>query len=122
MLDNELGVILVSNPRFNKSAAAMVVSMGLSSDPDYRPGMAHYLEHILPSGSEKYPGVDDFDIYLSENGGYDNIYNDVDYTNYCFEVNHDAFGEALERHSQFFVALLFNQDYSESEVNIVNSE
>ena len=70
VLDNDLKVLLVSDPRFNKSAAAMVVGVGLFSDPDERPGMAHYLEHMLGLGTEKYPGVDDFNTYLSENGGY----------------------------------------------------
>ena len=122
VLDNQLRVMLVSDPKFNKSAAAMVVGVGLFSDPDDRPGMAHYLEHMLSRGSEKYPGVDDFDTYLNENGGYDNAYTDVDHTNYYFEVNHEAFPEALERHCQFFISPLFNQDYSEREVNAVHSE
>ncbi len=122
VLDNQLRVMLVSDPKFNKSSAAMVVGVGLFSDPGDRPGMAHYLEHMLSRGSEKYPGVDDFDTYLSENGGYDNAYTDVDHTNYFFEVNHEAFADALERHCQFFISPLFNQDYSEREVNAVHSE
>ena len=122
VLDNQLKVVLVSDPEFNKSAAAMVVGVGLFNDPDDRPGMAHYLEHMLSRGSEKYPGVDDFDTYLSEHGGYDNAYTDVDHTNYYFEVNHAAFAAALERHCQFFISPLFNQDYSEREVNAVHSE
>ena len=121
-LDNGLKVLLVSDPRFNKSAAAMVTGVGLFNDPDDRPGMAHYLEHMLFLGTEKYPGVDDYGTYLSENGGYNNAYTDVDHTNYFFEVNHDAYEGALDRLSQFFVAPLFDQDYAEREVNAVNSE
>ncbi|HIC69462.1 MAG TPA: hypothetical protein EYO90_08040, partial [Candidatus Latescibacteria bacterium] len=36
VLDNGLKVLLVSDQRFNKSAAAMVVGVGLFSDPDER--------------------------------------------------------------------------------------
>ena len=122
VLDNGLKVLLVSDQRFNKSAAAMVVGVGLFSDPDERPGMAHYLEHMLGLGTEKYPGVDDFNTYLSENGGYKNAYTDVDHTNYYLEVNHDAFSGAVDRLSQLFIAPLFTQDYAEREVNAVNSE
>ena len=122
ILPNQLKVMLVTDPRFNKSAAAMVVGVGLFSDPDERPGMAHYLEHMLFLGTEKYPGVDDYGAYLTENGGYDNAYTDVDHTNYFFEVNHEAFAGALDRFAQFFIGPLFDQDYAEREVNAVNSE
>jgi len=121
-LDNKLKVLLVSDPRFNKSAVAMVVGVGLFSDPDDRPGMAHYLEHMLFLGTEKYPGVDEYGTYLTENGGYNNAYTDVDHTNYYFEVNHDAFEGGLDRLAQFFIGPLFTQDYAEREVNAVNSE
>ena len=122
VLDNQLKVMLVSDSRFNKSAAAMVAGVGLFSDPDERPGLAHYLEHMLFLGTDKYPGVDDYGTYLSENGGYNNAYTDADHTNYYFEVNHDAFAGAIDRLSQFFIAPLFTQDFAEREVNAVNSE
>ena len=59
ILDNGLKVILVSNPKYNISAASMNVKVGSLSDPKDAQGLAHFLEHLLFLGTEKYPDVDD---------------------------------------------------------------
>ena len=59
-LDNGLEVILVSDPTAEKSAAALSVGLGASSDPTDYPGMAHYLEHMLFMGSAQFPEPDRF--------------------------------------------------------------
>ena len=43
VLGNGLEVMLVSDPTAEKSAAALSVGLGASSDPIDYPGMAHYL-------------------------------------------------------------------------------
>ncbi len=121
-LDNGLKVILVSNPKYNISAASMNVKVGSLSDPADAQGLAHFLEHMLFLGTEKYPDVEDYKMYLSKNGGYSNAYTAEDHTNYLFEVIHEAFEGALDRFSQFFIAPAFNADYTKREQNAVNSE
>ncbi len=39
------------------------------SDPDDFPGLAHFCEHMLFLGTERYPGENDYTSYLSEHGG-----------------------------------------------------
>ena len=80
-LDNGLKVILVSNPKYNISAASMNVKVGSLSDPEDAQGLAHFLEHLLFLGTEKYPDVEDYKMYLSNNGGYSNAYTAEDHTN-----------------------------------------
>ena len=121
-LDNGLKVILVSNPKYNISAASMHVKVGSLSDPEDAQGLAHFLEHLLFLGTEKYPDVEDYKMYLSNNGGYSNAYTAEDHTNYLFEVIHEAYEGALDRWSQFFIAPAFNPDYTKREINAVNSE
>lgn len=48
-------VLLVSDPTTERSAASMSVGVGHMSDPDNVPGLAHFLEHMLFLGTEKYP-------------------------------------------------------------------
>lgn len=122
VMENGLRVLTVSDPRFNKSSASMLVEVGSLDNPVERQGLAHFLEHMLFLGTEKYPGVDDYGTFVTENGGYDNAYTSSDHTNYYFEINHGAFKGALDRFSQFFVAPLFTQEYTEREMNAVNSE
>ena len=54
-LDNGLKVILLSDPKLNKSSAALAVGVGSLTDPKDRRGLAHFLEHMLFLGTEKYP-------------------------------------------------------------------
>ena len=122
VLNNDLKVLLIRDAKFNKSAASLVVGVGSLSNYGTRQGMAHFLEHMLFMGTEKYPGVDEYVQFISDNGGWRNAYTTVDHTNYFFDVNHDALEGALDRFSQFFVAPLFTKEYTEREMNAVNSE
>lgn len=121
-LDNGLRVLLVSDVNFNKSGAALAVGIGQIDDPFEHAGLAHFLEHMLFLGTEKYPDVKDYATYINTNGGYNNAYTSTDLTNYQFEVRHEALDGALDRFSQFFIAPLFNPDFTEREVNAVNNE
>lgn len=122
VLGNGLKVLLVSDPRFNKSAAAVHVGVGSLSNPKDRMGLAHFLEHMLFMGTEKYPEVDDYLNYVNENGGSRNAYTTEDHTAYYFEINHQAFEGALDRLAQFFISPLFTAPWPERELNAVHSE
>lgn len=121
-LDNGLKVILLSDPKLNKSSAALAVNVGSLSDPENRQGLAHFLEHMLFLGTEKYPDEAEYGNYLKTNGGYNNAYTSRDHTNYHFEIRHEAFEGALDRMAQFFIAPLFTPEFTEREMNAVNSE
>ncbi|WP_185960750.1 pitrilysin [Aliidiomarina halalkaliphila] len=121
-LDNQLRVVLVSDPEAEKSAAALAVRVGSLQDPVEQQGMAHYLEHMLFLGTEKYPEPGDYDDFMSQNGGMNNAYAAQDHTNYMFEVNNSALPEALDRFADFFRAPMLYPEYAEKEVNAVHSE
>ena len=121
-LPNGMKVILLSDPKLNVSSASMAVGVGNLSDPPQRLGLAHYLEHMLFLGTEKYPGVEEYGEYLQRNGGYSNAYTARDRTNYHLQVRPAAFEGALDRFAQFFIAPLFTPEFSEREVNAVHSE
>jgi secreted Zn-dependent insulinase-like peptidase len=46
-LDNELQVLIISDPDSDKAAASLDVFIGSASDPEDRAGLAHFLEHML---------------------------------------------------------------------------
>jgi insulysin len=122
VLPNGLKVFLVHNPRADASAAALAVGSGSLDDPPGRPGLAHFLEHMLFLGTEKYPEANAYSQYLSSHGGSANAYTAGDHTNYFFQVDNDAFEGALDRFAQFFVAPLFDQTYTDREMNAVDAE
>ena len=122
VLPNKLEVMLVSDPLAEKSAAALSVGVGLLQDPMSQQGMAHYLEHMLFLGTERYPDTNEYSAFMTANGGAQNAYTWLDITNYMFKVNNNAYDEALDRFSDFFKAPKLYPEYTEKEKNAVNAE
>eukprot|EP01102_Stenamoeba_stenopodia_P010549 TRINITY_DN3195_c0_g1_i1.p1 TRINITY_DN3195_c0_g1~~TRINITY_DN3195_c0_g1_i1.p1 ORF type:complete len:473 (+),score=107.38 TRINITY_DN3195_c0_g1_i1:22-1440(+) len=119
---NQLQILLISDPTTNISTASMSTAVGSFSDDDDVPGLAHFLEHMLFLGTKKYPNETSFDIFLSQHGGESNAYTDDEETNYYFEVDASYFYHALDMFAQFFIEPLFNPDATSRELNAVSSE
>ena len=121
-LDNNIEIMLVSDPNTDKSATALSVGVGLLQDPEAQQGMAHYLEHMLFLGTEKYPDTNEYSEFMSNNGGSQNASTWLDVTNYMFKINNSAYDEALDRFSDFFKAPKLYPEYADKERNAVNAE
>ena len=121
-LDNGLKVLLISDAEAEKSAAALDVNVGAGEDPNDTFGLAHFLEHMLFLGTEKYPTPGAFQSYVEGHGGGHNAYTSLVNTNYFFDIKPEYFDEALDRFAQFFIQPLFLQDYVERERQAVHSE
>ncbi|KAJ3307657.1 hypothetical protein HDV04_002773, partial [Boothiomyces sp. JEL0838] len=79
-LENELEVLLISDPKTDKSSAALDVHVGHLSDPDDVAGLAHFCEHLLFMGTEKYPEESEYRKFLAEHGGHSNAFTSSDHT------------------------------------------
>ena len=110
------------DPDTEKAAAALEVHAGHFSDPDERPGLAHFCEHMCFLGSEKYPGENEYKRYLASHGGRSNASTSMHLTNYKFEILADHAEKAVDIFSNFFVAPLFTSSGTEREVQAVSSE
>lgn len=121
-LENGLRVMLISDPQSQKAAASLDVAVGSADDPKDRAGLAHFLEHMLFLGTEKYPAPDDYQKFVAQQGGSHNAYTSPEHTNYFFDVKADALPQALDRFAQFFIAPLFTPQYVTRERNAVHSE
>jgi len=121
-LDNGLRALLVTDPDADNAAASLTVLRGSWDEPAEYPGLAHFLEHMLFIGTEKYPEVDSYQQFIAANGGSSNAYTAGDHTNYFFDIKPAAFEAALDRLAQFFIAPRLDPAYVEREMNAVNSE
>lgn len=121
-LANGLEAYIVSDPESNRSGAALSVASGSWKDPKDLPGLAHFVEHMLFLGTEKYPEESSFKSFIQEHNGQSNAYTTGDHTTYAFSINHDAFEEGLERFTWFFVKPLFNTSVLDREVNAIDQE
>lgn len=122
-LPNGLEAMIVHDPAADQPAASLSVRVGHYSDPDDLPGLAHALEHLMFQGTAKYPSENEYNAYLSGQGGWSNAFTATNETRYFFQVaNEGGFPEALDRFAQFFVHPLFREDCVERELQAVNSE
>ncbi|XP_060185604.1 insulin-degrading enzyme-like 1, peroxisomal isoform X2 [Lycium barbarum] len=122
VLQNNLEVLLISDPETDKCAASMDVPVGYYSDPKGLEGLAHFLEHMLFYASEKYPVENSYSKYITQHGGSTNAYTSSEHTNFYFDINADCFEEALDRFAQFFVKPLMSPDATTREIKAVDSE
>lgn len=86
------------------------------------PGLAHFLEHLLFCGSQRFPKENEYKEYIKSRGGHCNAYTSAQNTNYHFTVAADAFSGALERFASVFEGPLFSPSSIAREINAVNSE
>lgn len=121
-LPNRLKVVLITDTSSDKAAAALTVFRGSNHDPEQHAGLAHFLEHMLFIGTQKYPEVDGYQQFLTAHGGTSNAYTAPDHTNYFFDVAPEQYPEALDRFAQFFIAPLLSAEYVDREKNAVHSE
>uniref|UniRef100_A0A3B3IIR7 Insulin-degrading enzyme n=1 Tax=Oryzias latipes TaxID=8090 RepID=A0A3B3IIR7_ORYLA len=119
---NGLKAMLISDPTTDKASAALDVHIGSLSDPENISGLAHFCEHMLFLGTEKYPKENEYSQFLSEHAGSSNAFTSGEHTNYYFDVSHEHLQGALDRFAQFFLCPLFDESCKDREVNAVDSE
>ncbi|KMT65136.1 insulinase family protein [Catenovulum maritimum] len=122
-LDNGLNVILIESPACSKSAVSMSIAAGNYNDPDDCLGIAHFLEHMLFLGTEKFHSKeDDFAQFVEKRAGHTNAWTSLEQTNFYFDIHNNFITEAVERFSQFFICPLFDPKAIETEQVNINSE
>ncbi|KAJ2346468.1 metalloprotease, partial [Coemansia sp. RSA 2671] len=121
-LPNNLVALCVQDTEAKEAAASLSVNVGSNANPAEFQGLAHFLEHMLFLGTEKYPKEGEYDAYLASNSGRSNAYTSFTETNYYFSVFNGALENALDRFAQFFISPLFNADCVNRELNAVDSE
>ena len=120
ILKNGIKVILISDPKINKSSCCVGVNAG-NYDDEFA-GCAHFLEHLLFMGSEKYPDNRDFSSYLEKCGGINNAYTSEYNTCYYIELDTIFLEKGIDMLSWFFRKPLLDMKYIKSEMEIIDSE
>ncbi len=121
-LDNEMRVLLVEDMQASQAAASMAVNVGHFDDPQSRAGMAHFLEHMLFLGTDKYPDSGEYHAFINQHGGSNNAWTGTEQTNFFFSIDNAVLEESLDRFSQFFIAPRFNLELVDRERHAIESE
>jgi nardilysin len=104
------------------ASVSIAINAGSFNDPANRPGLAHFLEHMIFMGSEKYPDENAFNSLISSNGGYSNAYTENEVTNYQFKINHNELKLALDMKAHLLCKPLLKKDAMLREIQAVDSE
>jgi insulysin len=121
-LKNDLDVLLISDPDTDKAAVALDLYMGSYQNPEHTEGLAHFLEHMLFLGTNRYPAAGEYQTFISEHGGSHNASTSLEHTNYFFNIDAAYLEDALDRFAPFFFEPTFDQKYVNRERNAVESE
>lgn len=104
------------------AACALCVGVGSYSDPPDIQGLAHFVEHMVFMGSEKYPKENEFDSFIKKKGGSDNASTDCEATTFYFEIQEKHLPHAMDMFSQFFVSPLMLKEAMQREREAIESE
>ncbi|CAH2986249.1 unnamed protein product [Chilo suppressalis] len=104
------------------AAVALCVGVGSYSDPQDIQGLAHFVEHMVFMGSEKYPKENEFDAFIKKKGGSDNASTDCEMTTFYFEIQEKHLPQAMDMFSQFFVSPLMLKEAMQREREAIESE
>lgn len=127
-LPNGLKALLVhfneesSSESEDMAAIKISVKVGCFDDPPKAMGLAHFLEHILFMGSEKYPSENGFNDFLTANGGDDNASTSSEVTSFYFKIAEKVFPEALDIFAHQFISPLLLKNAMQREREAVDSE
>lgn len=122
LLPNGVQVLCISDPNADQSAVMVAVGSGYWSDPEEYPGMAHFCEHMLFMGTEKYPDSNEFSAQVANFGGKTNAYTAPDRTVYMFSSFEKGFLPLLDQFAHFFIDPIFDPSNISREMHAVDQE
>lgn len=120
-LDNGLTVCLLENRQAPIVTSALFYRVGTRDEPDGHGGVAHFLEHMMFKGSERY-GPGEIDRRTQALGGTNNAFTSHDATGYYFNFAADRWTEALAIEADRVTALTLDPEQVASERQVILEE
>ncbi|MBN3859959.1 hypothetical protein GKC56_05500 [Neisseriaceae bacterium PsAf] len=96
-LENGAKVLIIEDPEATQSMVSIHVAAGGYEDPDSQMGLAHFLEHAIFMGSQKYPIPTDIFNFVSNHSGIINAITSNTGTTFFFRVEINSLEEGLDR-------------------------
>lgn len=121
-LANGLRVLIVKTDYPDLVSVQIPVSVGARDENEVgKTGFAHFFEHMMFKGSEKYPQAVYADLF--KNAGVDNgAYTTNDYTNYHLDFSKDHLDKVLEIQADHFKNLTYTEAQFKTEALTVKGE
>jgi zinc protease len=120
-LDNGLTVVLAESRQAPLVAPALFYRGGAADESRGEEGIAHFLEHMMFKGSERYP-AGEIDRRTQALGGSSNAFTSHDSTAYHFSFSGDRWHEALAIEADRMVSLTLDPAEVETERQVIVEE
>lgn len=120
-LANGLSVVVMPNDRIPAVTELLVVKAGGADDPYGKTGLAHYLEHLMFTGTRNFP-EGTYDRAIARVGGEQNAYTVPDYTLYFATVAREHLPTVLAMESDRLQNLVFDPEHTARELKVITEE
>ena len=84
--------------------------------------MAHFTEHMVFLGSDKYPEAGGYSDYIASKGGWTNAFTEFEWTNFHFEVTYSGLQKSLDMMANQLARPLMLKSEIEKEITAIESE
>ena len=121
-LPGGLRVRLLHLPNASHAAALIRVHAGAHDAPAEYPGLAHFLEHLLFLGSERYAVTDSLMAYVQRSGGQLNASTRERHTDFFFQLSADLLEPGLDRLLDMLAAPLLDPAAQLREREVLQAE
>jgi coenzyme PQQ biosynthesis probable peptidase PqqF len=121
-LANGLRVTLRHAPDLKRCAAALRVAAGSHDVPLTWPGLAHFLEHLLFLGTERFAADQGLMAFVQRHGGQVNAQTRERTTDYFFELPPQSFAQGLERLADMLAHPRMSLDDQHREREVLHAE
>jgi coenzyme PQQ biosynthesis probable peptidase PqqF len=121
-LANGLRVTLRHAPDLKRCAGALRVAAGSHDVPLAWPGLAHFLEHLMFLGTERFAADRGLMAFVQRHGGQVNAQTCERTTDYFFELPTQAFAEGLERLADMLAHPRMDLDDQHREREVLHAE
>lgn len=120
-LSNGLQVVVMPNNRIPVVTHMLIVKAGAADDPQGKSGLAHYLEHLMFTGTKNFPeGV--YDRSVGRVGGAQNAYTTRDYTLFYSTVPKEHLPMVMTMEADRLTNLEFDAPRAARELKVITEE
>lgn len=121
MLGNGMQVVVIPDHRAPVVTHMVWYRVGSADEPQGKSGIAHFLEHLMFKGTNKFPpGA--FNRIIRENGGEDNAFTSKDYTAYFQRIAKDRLSLVMDLEADRMQNLVLKDENVLPERKVVEEE
>ncbi len=120
-LPNGLEIVVIENHRAPIVSHMIWYKVGAADEPIGKSGIAHYFEHLMFMGTEKYAAGEFSDI-VARNGGRENAFTSQDYTGYFQNIAADRLELVMELEADRMRGLTLTPEVIEPERLVIIEE